>query len=180
MSWGYSTLIGLTGLGVGAYVSETAKRAAGSVFDRIGGRGRAAHAMNQVVLEVPARWEGYSYEFEELDVVGMRLALTLTNHSDQLIKNVHVRMRRPPSEVDVARMVPAIAPGARSSFTISRDLGLVEDAPFEEEAPGWQINYSFEADFDDADGRRWRLRLDPSTWTQGVSPLRRSDAGRPG
>ena len=95
MSWGYTTLIGLTGLGVGAYVSETAKRAAGSVYDRVGGRGRAARAMNEVVMDVPAMWEGYSYDFEELEVVGMRLALIVTNHSDQLIKNVHVRMRRP-------------------------------------------------------------------------------------
>jgi len=73
-------------------------------------------------------------------------------------------------------MVPAITPGANAHFAISRDLGLPEDAPFEEEEPGWQINYVFEADFGDTDGRRWRLSLDPSTWAQRASRLRRSDA----
>jgi hypothetical protein len=164
---------GLAGLVIGTFVSETIKQTVAAMFTRLAGRGHAARVMNAVVMEVPDTWEGYTYEYAELRVLGMRLAVTVTNHSDQLVKSVHVRMRRPPNEVDTARAVPAIAAGGSGRFTISRDLGLIEDAPFEEEEPGWRVAYVFEADFDDTDGRRWRLTFDPLTWTQRVAALRR-------
>jgi hypothetical protein len=173
MNWLYTGLVGVAGLGVGAFVSEAAKQAAGSVSSRIGGRRRSARAMNAVVMDVLNMWKGFSYEYDDLQVVGMDVQVTLTNHSDQLVKNVRVRMRHlDDDDVDTAKWVPAIGAGSTEQFTISRELGLDDDRPYVEEEPGWQIYYSFEADFDDTDGHGWRLTLDPLTWTQRVTPRR--------
>src|SRR5579885_1977162 len=168
MAWLYASVAGIGGVAIGAFVSQFARQGADSISKRIGARGNAARAMNAVVMEVPSDWDGYSYRVEDSDltVVGMQLLVRVTNHSDQLIKNLHVRMLRPPGDVDTAKFVPAIPAGQTERFLIARTLGLVDDGPFEEEEPGWIVNYEFEADFDDTDGRGWRLSFDPLTWTQ--------------
>lgn len=154
----------------GAFFSEAGKQAASSVASRLGGRSQAARAMNQVVMTVLPKWEGYTYEVEQLEIAAMRVSISLTNHSDRLIKNVRVRMRHwSDDDVNGARMIPAIAAGATEAFTVERSLGLLDDAPFEEEDEGWETDYLFEADFDDFDGREWRLTFDPFAPIQRVA-----------
>jgi hypothetical protein len=150
---------------------DTIKGVVSLAFQSNESRRAQARAMREVVMDVGERWEGYAYEFNGLTVVGMRVSVNLRNFSDQLVKNVHVRMYGRPEGLDFARMLTALPPSDEPvSVTIERDLGLDDDRPYREEEPDWLDYYWFEADFDDVHGRGWRLTYNPRDRQQSVEP----------
>jgi hypothetical protein len=124
--------------------------------------------MRSVVMEVEPFWKGSWYEYNDLSVAVLTANLTLANHSKQLVKNVRVTMHRRPHGIDTAKMVLALPAGEIASVSISRELGLVEDAPFEEEQGNWLDFYWFEAEFEDTRGASWRLYYNPRDEKQTV------------
>jgi hypothetical protein len=164
---------GLAGLVAGSTVSESIKAGIGYLLQRGERRSQRDEELRKVVMEVDPKWEGYTYEYRgDLDVAGMRVKVELTNHGSQLVKNVRVTMRRRPSGVDSARMLPALPPGKTEVISIERDLGLIDDQPFEEVEGDWLEHFWFEALYEDTGGRGWRLEYNPRDDNQTVDRRR--------
>ena len=128
--------------------------------------------MRKVVLTPPSSFfDGYfdDYPGGDITVYGLRAKLTLTNHSDQLIKNVRATMRRRPNGMNTAPLVPAVSAGQSVPITINRELGIDDDRPFpEEEAPNWLDMFWFEVQFEDTHGNAWVLYCNPRDEKQTV------------
>jgi hypothetical protein len=163
-----AALAGLGGLAAGTFLSETIKGFLAVVFRRSEQRAQQAPQMRSVVMDVDPFVDAYFYDFEELRVLGFRAKVTLTNHSQQLVKNILVTMHRRPEGIDSARMLAALASNQSVSVTVSHDLGLDEDQPFEEMDGDWLDFYWFEANFEDTHGHRWRLYYNPRDRRQTV------------
>jgi hypothetical protein len=169
MSIGIAGVVGaLAGLIAGTLLSETIKSTVGLIFRRGERRADQVPAMRSVVLHVDPEWQGRHRDYGELTVAIIEVSLTIENHSGQLIKNVRASMRRRPDGVNTAPMVPAIAANANARIVISRELGLIDDQPFEEDAPSWLNLYWFEVGFEDTYGNAWHLYYNPRDARQTV------------
>jgi hypothetical protein len=80
-------------------------------------------------------------------------------------------MHRRPTGIDSAKMVPAITAGSSSVAEINRELGLIEDVPFDEEEGPWLDLYWFEAVFKDVRGTSWKVFYNPRDQVQNVERL---------
>jgi hypothetical protein len=152
---------GLAGLTIGTFLSETIKSAVGLVFRQSERRADQVPAMRSVVLNVDSMWKPGGYYYDGLDIATLDATLTLENHSGQLIKNVRASMHKRPNGVDTARMVPAVPANGSTQIVITRELGLLDDQPFEEDQTYWLNLYWFEVLFEDTHGNRWRLYFNP-------------------
>jgi hypothetical protein len=163
-----AVISGLIGLGIG--LSRDAIKGIGTAaFQSVERRRAQAPAMRAVVMDVAQKWEGYTYEYGVLTVVGIRVFVELRNFSGQLVKNIRVHMHHRPDGIDSANMLPALpADGQPVTVTIQRELGLDDDRPYREEDPDWLDDYWFEADYDDVHGGRWRLTYNPRDQKQSV------------
>jgi hypothetical protein len=160
-----SGLIGLV-IGLGR---DTIRGVGAAALDSFERRRAQTPAMKAVVMDVAENWEGYSYEYGALTVVGMRVSVDLRNFSGQLVKNVRVRMNHRPDGIDSAQMLPALPADEQPvTLTIARELGLDDDRPYREEDPDWLDYYWFEADYEDVHGGLWRLSYNPRDQKQSV------------
>jgi hypothetical protein len=166
----WAAVTGLVFFGLGVAFSETVKGGIAAGFSASARRREHGQEMRKVVLEVDPEWTGSGYSYRGLDVAVLEATVRVANHGSALIKNVRARMHKRPTGVESARMVPAIPAGGVETITITRDLGLIDDQPFDDEED-WLNHYWFEADFEDTKGQRWLVTYNPRDEKQTVERM---------
>jgi hypothetical protein len=133
--------------------------------DQVGGGRRFGREMQGVRLEIRHEWAGAQWinENDPSDPeVGMLVTGSVINGSSQQIAIATATMRhRDSGEAHGSKTIPVLPPPGEREVELRRVLGLDSDRPFPEEDEDWEDRYTFELEWSDHKGGRWRYHWNP-------------------